>query len=149
MDIKDILDPQIIEVSCKATTKEQAIRELSELLLKAGYISERDGFEKDIYYRETLGQTGIGNYVAIPHGQSKCVLKNGIAIGKFDTEIPWESLDGKGVHLVCLFSVQAGDNSGNEHLKLLALLAGKLAHDEVITQLLNAETKEDLIAAFD
>jgi PTS system fructose-specific IIA component len=148
ISLDEILDRDIMGVHLPGKTKKEAIDVLSRLLLDKGYISEIAGFEKDIYYRETLGITGIGNYVAIPHGQSSSVLRNGIAIGKFDEEIPWESIDGKGVHVVCLFSVQAGDNAGNVHLKMLASLAAQLGKDNVIDALLTAETVDDMVAAF-
>ena len=149
MEIKEILDRKIMAVDLPGSTKANVIDALSQMLLDAGYITELEGFKKDIYYRETLGMTGIGNYVAIPHGQSSCVQKNGIAIGKFANEIPWETHDGKGVRVVCLFSVQAGDNGGNEHLKMLAALAGKLGHDEVIEALLSAKSVDELARAFE
>ena len=50
-------------------TKEEALR-ISQSLLENGNISEEKGFIKDIYDREAEGQTGIGNYLAIPHGKS-------------------------------------------------------------------------------
>lgn len=148
VEIKDILDTRVIAVDLPGATKTEAIDTLAQMLLDAGYITEINGFEKDIYYRETLGQTGIGNYVAIPHGQSSCVVKNGIAVGKFTKEIPWESLDGNGVHVVFLFSVQAGENGGNEHLRMLAKLAGKLGNDRVIEDLLAAQTVQEIVASF-
>lgn len=43
---------------------------------------------------------------------------------------------------------QAGDNSGNQHLKMLSLVAGKLGKKEVVEALLNANTVDDLEAAF-
>lgn len=148
MEIKDIIDTQIMGVDLDANSKEEAINIMSQLLLDAGYIKDIDNYKKDIYYRETLGKTGIGNYIAIPHGQSDSVVKNGIAIGKFKKEIPWESLDDKGVRIVCLFSVQTGDNSGNQHLKMLALIAGKLGNEEVVNKLLTANSVEDIKNAF-
>lgn len=148
MEIKDIIDKNIMATNLEADSKEEAIDKMAHILLNAGYINDVDSYKKDIYYRETLGATGIGDYIAIPHGQSDSVLKNGIAIGKFNNEIPWETLDGKGVKIVCLFSVQSGDNSGNQHLKMLSLVAGKLGKQEVVQKLLNAKTTDDIEDAF-
>ena len=67
---------------------------------------------------------------------------------EFVDSVATETLDGKGVKIVCLFSVQAGDNSGNQHLKMLSLVAGKLGKKEVVEALLNANTVDDLEAAF-
>ncbi|MGI6512584.1 MAG: PTS sugar transporter subunit IIA [Catenisphaera adipataccumulans] len=148
MQIQDILDKKIMAVNLEAKNKDEAINQLSKLLLDAGYIDDLKSYKDDIYYRETLGKTGIGNYIAIPHGLSKSVKKNGIAIGKFNHEIPWETLDGKGVKVVCLFAVQDGDNGGNQHLKMLATIAGKLGNDECVNKLLQARTVEDIENAF-
>lgn len=148
MEIKDIIDTKIMGVDLEGTTKDDAINVMAQILFDAGYINDLQSYKDDIYYRETLGKTGIGNYIAIPHGLSKSVVKNGIAIGKFKNEIPWESIDGKGVRVVCLFSVQDGDNAGNEHLKMLATIAGKLADDDVVQTLLDARTVEDIAEAF-
>lgn len=144
----DILNEEIMAVNLPGTTKEEAIDILANLLKEKNYIRDVSLFKKDIYHRESLGQTGIGNYIAIPHGQSESVLKNGIAIGKFSSEIPWETLDGKGVKIVCLFCVQAGDGRGNEHLKMLATLAGKLGNEEVVNNILKAQTTKELMKAF-
>ena len=144
----DILNEEIMAVNLPGSTKEEAIDTLANLLKEKDYIKDVELFKKDIYHRESLGQTGIGNYIAIPHGQSESVLKNGIAIGKFNNEIPWETLDDKGVKIVCLFCVQAGNGEGNEHLKMLAALAGKLGNEEIVNNILKAQTTEDLMRAF-
>lgn len=144
MNLDEILDENIMGVDLEATTKDEAIQVLSEKLLDEGYISDIENYKKDIYKREEIGQTGIGNYIAIPHGKSKSVLKNGIAIGKFKSEIPWETLDDKGVKIVCLFAVQDEDGGDNTHLKLLSLIAGKLGNDTVVENLLNAKSTVEM-----
>lgn len=146
--LKDIIDERVIEVDIDVSTKEEAIDYLASLLEKNGYVGDKELYIKDIYEREALGKTGIGNYVAIPHGQSSTVLRNGIAIGKLKREIEWETLDDNGVKVVCLFSVSDDADSGKDHLMMLAQLAGKLGNDENIEQLLSAENKEDIVSVF-
>lgn len=148
MSLKDILDEKIIATDLSAETKEQALMLLSQMLLNAEYITDIPSFLKDIYYRESLGATGIGNYIAIPHGQSESVVKNGIAIGKFSQEIPWESLDGKGVQLIFLFSVNVHSDGASNHLKMLAALAGKLGNDDVVDQLLRSSGANEIKQIF-
>ena len=105
MDIKSVLDDRVIDLEMKAENKEEAITYLAEKLKSAGYIADVEEYVADIYLRESQGQTGIGNYVAIPHGKSDSVTQVGIAIGKLDHEIEWETLDGKGVKLIFLFAL--------------------------------------------
>ncbi|GMC11690.1 hypothetical protein L3D_11360 [Enterococcus faecalis] len=92
MEVKDIIDLKTVKTNMNVNTKEEALKELANLLLENGNISDEKGFIKDIYDREAEGQTGIGNYLAIPHGKSAYVKKIGVAIGINSTEIPWESL---------------------------------------------------------
>ncbi|MBV7392356.1 MULTISPECIES: PTS sugar transporter subunit IIA [Enterococcus] len=148
VDLNNILDEKIIAVNLTGSTKAEAITQMAQLLSDQNYISSIPSFEKDIYYRESLGKTGIGNGIAIPHGQSESVIKNGIAIGMFKNEIPWESLDDKPVRIVCLFCVKAGDGGESEHLRMLAALAGKLGNDNVVEQLMSTTTVEEVKQAF-
>ena len=144
MDIKSVLDERIICTELDAVDKEDALKKMIKMLLDAGYIDDAEGFYEDVLLRESQGITGIGNYIAIPHGKSSSVSKVGISIAKLNNEIQWETNDGKGVKVIFLFAV--GDDSENslEHLKLLAQVAGRIASDEAVEQLLNDHSVEDI-----
>lgn len=148
MQVLDVLDERIIDLHAHANNKDEVLTLLSNKLKEAGYIDDVEDFKKDIYYRESLGQTGIGNYIAIPHGKSDSVTKVGIAIAKLDHEIEWETLDGKGVRLIFLFAVSNNTDYARNHMLLLADIARKLGNDEAVEQLLKAETIEELKAVF-
>lgn len=148
MEVKDIIDLNIVKTKMNASTKEEVIRELTTLLHTNNYVNNIEGFMKDIYAREAEGQTGIGNYVAIPHGKSEFVDKIGVAIGINESEIPWESLDGNGAKVIILFAVGNDSEGANSHLKLLSLFARKLGNDEVIEKVVSANNSEDVVRAF-
>lgn len=148
MEVKDIIDLNIVKTNMNVSTKDEVIRELTTLLHTNNYVHDIEGFMKDIYAREAEGQTGIGNYVAIPHGKSEFVDKIGVAIGINESEIPWESLDGNGAKVVILFAVGNDSEGANSHLKLLSLFARKLGNDEVIEKLLLAKNADDVVIAF-
>jgi len=146
MALHNILDRGIIDLKLKGTTKDEILHEMSEKLFENGYIDNVEQFVKDIYVREAEGVTGMGNHIAIPHGKSTAVKKIGIAIGRSQSEIEWESYDDLPVNLIFLFCVSDDDNFANNHLMLLAELAGKLGNDERIAKLQKAKTEEELIA---
>ena len=148
MEVKNIVDIKTIKTKMRSKTKDEALKELTELLLKNEYITDVDGFMKDIYAREAEGQTGIGGYIAIPHGKSNFVKKIGVAIGIIEEEIPWETLDGKGVKGIILFAVGNDNEGAQNHLKLLSLFARKLGNDEVVEKLLQSKKAEDVEEAF-
>ena len=148
MNVNDVLDERVIDLNMKAADKKEAITNLAGKLKNAGYIADVESYVKDIYLRESQGQTGIGHYVAIPHGKSDSVTQVGIAIGKMENEIEWETLDGEGVKLIFLFAVGNDNENAKTHLKLLAEVARNLGNDEAVEQLLSAKTVEDIKAVF-
>lgn len=149
LTLNSILDRKTIVTGLNATNKDEVIESLANKFKNAGYIESVDDFVKAVYEREREGATGIGNHVAIPHGKSKTVKKNGVAIAVLNNEIPWESLDDTGAKVVVLFD--AGDDSegAKEHLKMLSMFAKKLGKDEVIEKLLNAQSADDVVASFE
>ncbi|MCI1666397.1 MAG: fructose PTS transporter subunit IIA [Atopobiaceae bacterium] len=148
MCVADVLDKNIIDMSLDASSKQDALRKMSELLHEAGYVGDVEEFLADILHRETLGETGIGNYIAIPHGQSDSVKSSTICVAKLTHEIEWETLDGKGVKVILLFAVQNDASFAKTHLRMLAGVARRLAKDEVVRQLLAAETSDEVIDCF-
>lgn len=148
MNVREVLDERVIDLQMKAGNKREAITYLAGKLKDAGYIADVDEYVEDIYLRESQGQTGIGNYVAIPHGKSDSVTQVGIAIGKMEDEIEWETLDGNGVKLIFLFAVGNDNENARTHLKLLAEVARTLGNDDAVNALLEAKTVEDLKAVF-
>jgi len=148
MELKKILDSRIVDLHMKVKTKEEALNHLAGLLNKAGYVGDCEQFVADIYLREKEGVTGIGNYIAIPHGKSDSVANVGIAIGKLDKAIKWETLDGKGVKIIFLFAVSNNTEYAQNHMGLLAQIAGKLGNDKAIASLQKVKTFDELVAVF-
>ena len=148
VEVAKIIDPNNIKTNLVGETKDEVLKELATVLLQNHYITDVDGFMADIYAREEEGQTGIGNYIAIPQGKSPDVDRIGVAIGVTENEIPWESLDGKGVKGIILFAVGDDNEGAQEHLKLLSLFARKLGNDEVTEQLIQAKDADEVVAAF-
>ena len=148
MNISNVLDEKIVNLKLKGQNKEEVIEELSDMLLAADYIEDKQNFIKDIYLREDMGMTGIGNFIAIPHGQSDAVKKVGVAIGKTTQEIDWETIDDQGVKLIFLFAVSNDKEYATNHMKLLANLAGKLGNDQAVMKLLESSSFEELRSVF-
>ena len=148
MNLLEVLDERIIDLNLEASDKHEAITKLSEKLKDAGYIDNVEEFVKDIYVREAEGMTGIGNYIAIPHGKSDSVTNIGIAIGRLNKEIEWETLDGKGVKMIFLFCVANDNEFAMNHMRLLAQIAGKLGNDELVEKLKTVKTVKELKELF-
>ncbi len=148
MNLLDVIDARIIDLDINAKDKKQAIVHLSQKLKEANYIADVDEFVEDIYLRESEGMTGIGNHIAIPHGKSDSVTNIGIAIGRLNDQVAWESLDGEGVNLIFLFCVSNNTEYAVNHMKLLAQIATKLGNDQVIEQLQKIKSVTELKEIF-
>ena len=146
--LNDVLDRNTILTNLNANAKDDVIDALARRLREHGYIASVDAFVDAVHEREKEGATGIGNHVAIPHGRSETVNKNGVAIAVLDREIEWESLDDTGAKVVVLFTVGASGDGANEHMRLLSLFARKMAKQEVLDALLKAGTIDEVIGCF-
>ncbi|MCD8795014.1 PTS sugar transporter subunit IIA [Mammaliicoccus sciuri] len=146
MNLIDVLDENTILTELETNNREETLETLVHLFDKEQYIDNPDSFLEAVYKRESEGVTGIGNFVAIPHGKSSSVNKVGIAIGVLKDEVEWPSLDDTGAKVVILLAVGEDNDNSKEHLKLLSLIARKLSNDEVIEQLLNSKNKTEVVA---
>ncbi|WP_302486236.1 PTS sugar transporter subunit IIA [uncultured Megamonas sp.] len=144
MNIEEVLNTNLIVLDMKATTKDEAIKELTEKLYQEKKIINKDLFIKDVYLREKEGQTGLGNHIAIPHGKSDAVQITSIVFGRTNNNLLWESPDNKPVHVVILFAVRNVDKT-TVHLKLLSQVAMALADDETLEKLLTTQDKKEII----
>lgn len=147
MEFTEVLKPETIVTHLNVKDKAEALNAMADLFVNAGIVEDKEQYIKDVYEREAVGETGIGDYIAIPHGKSKAVVTPGVAIAVLDHEIEWESLDGTGAKLVILFAVGADNESAQEHLKLLAMFSKRLGDDAVTGRLMNADTTEDVMEA--
>ncbi|BAN99132.1 FrvA [Pantoea dispersa EGD-AAK13] len=147
MDISRILTPRRVNLALSATSKEEAINELTDLLVSDGAISDRAAFIADVWLREAEGSTGFENHIAIPHGKSSAVKQTTLAIGRTQQDIPWETLDGSQVRCIILFAVRLEDQN-TTHIRLLSQVASALADDEVIARLLAENDPGNIIRLF-
>lgn len=140
-----IFDRNVIDLNMKASTKDEVIRELATLLYKENYLSKLDDFIASVYEREAEGITGMGNNVAIPHGKSDSVMRAGIAIGKTNKMIHWESYDNQPVNFFFLFAVPDDVSGAKLHLQLLSKVAAKLSDDELLNRLKITHSVDEVI----
>ncbi|MFD1671019.1 PTS sugar transporter subunit IIA [Agrilactobacillus yilanensis] len=142
--VKSVFDPKIVDLNINAKTKDEVIKHLAELLVKEGYVTDINAYTEDIYHRESQGITGMGDNIAIPHGKSSAVVKTGLAIGKTNQMIPWESYDEKPVNIIFLFAVADKKSDDKTHLRLLADVATRLGNEETLKQVKQAKDVMEL-----
>jgi PTS system nitrogen regulatory IIA component len=146
MKILDILDKRSIVPEITSRTKEGVLRELVHTLAQTERQINEDRMIEILLERESLGSTGIGEGVAIPHGKSKEVTKILAAFGKSPMGMDFQSLDGKPTHL--FFLLIAPENSAGMHLKALAQISRLMKDQTFRKRLLEARSGEEIQTIF-
>ncbi len=145
MRLTEILKLQNIKVPLVATTKNDAIAELVQLLATNGEITDAKKVLDAVLEREATRTTGIGSGVAIPHG--KCVGTPNLimAVGKPATPIDFQSIDGRPVNVIWLLT-SPPDKTG-PHIIALARIS-RLSTIEKFQQAMRAaKTAQELYDA--
>jgi fructose-specific phosphotransferase system IIA component len=139
MKIMDFLDKKAIAANLKATDKEGIVRELVELLANAGDIKNKEDLVKAVMTRESLGSTGIGQGIGIPHAKTSSVKTLVAAFGLSQSGVNFESLDGEPVYI--FFLLVAPEESAGPHLKALARIS-RMLKDKYFRDLLRKSKDE-------
>ena len=111
-------------IDLKATSKEEALRELVDTLATSPEVTDKEELLNAIFEREKVISTGVGIEVALPHVKIPSVKNFVIAIGRSHKGIDFESLDDKPVYIVVM--IGANDKQAGDFLKVLARLVLKL-----------------------
>lgn len=123
----------------KGQTKDEVLDELVQPLIDNEVIKNKKLLLNTLKQRETLGSTGIGKGVAIPHCRTLTVPDIQIVVGLSKSGVPYESVDQEPVHLFFLIIAPPKEESCL-YLPILGALVEKLNDDKIRKQLL--ETKE-------
>ena len=130
----------------KATTQEEAIKEMANLEVKQGVVNNEEEFIKSIWAREKESTTGIGEGIAMPHARNKYINRAAVLFAKSPKGIDYKALDGQPVHLFFMITAPAG--ADNTHLQALAKLSSLLINPDVVNALKAATTPEEVIDIF-
>ena len=125
--ITDYMSEELVSLDLKAKNKDEALKELSDLIGKSNKIEVKEGIYKALLERENLGSTGIGKGVAIPHAKTDAAQGLTIAFGVSRDGIDFKSLDKEKVKIFFVFASPFKDSQ--VYLKVLARIS-RLIRDE-------------------
>lgn len=128
------------------TTKEEAIRELVEVISSAEQIVDKDRFLHALLERERILSTGVGLGVAVPHAKMDAVTDFVIAVGRSQQGIEFDALDAKPVHIVVM--IGASEEQKDNYITVLAKVMSILKKDQARKQVMEAKTSEEILKVF-
>jgi PTS system nitrogen regulatory IIA component len=141
--LANLIAPERI-VDLKATTKNEALRELFEVIETAPEVTNGNAFEESVLEREKILSTGIGLEFAVPHVKIPSVKNFVMAIGRCKAGIDFDALDGKPVKIILL--IASSDEQREDFLKLLAKIVLLFKEEAFRKKVLRAKDAEEVIA---
>lgn len=128
MQLSEILKPGAVRAIGQVTSKKRLFQELAELA-HAEYGLNASEVLDALQERESLGPTGVGQGVALPHARLHGLDK---VVGMFirlEKPLDFDAVDRQPVDLI--FALLAPETSGVDHLKALALVSRTLRDAEL------------------
>lgn len=119
--LSDLLTSARVKVPLEATTKDELLRELVDVLVSDRCVQDPDDVLVVVRQREEVLSTGIGNGVAIPHGKSGACSELTVAAGVTREPVEFDALDGEPVRLVFLLVGPA--SAAGAHIKALSRIS--------------------------
>ena len=144
MKMYDILLKEAIRIKIKAANKKQILQDIASVASEHVGIPNMN-IAKSLQQRETLGPTGIGNGVAIPHVKIKGLTKIHGFFSSLERPIDFESADKQPVDLIFTLLAPENDN-GTEHLKALAMVSRFFSDKDIRSKLRSSINTESLFA---
>lgn len=126
MKISDILLPEAVYSPLRVHSKKRLFQEISQATADR-LLMQPETVLSVLMERETLGPTGVGHGVAIPHGRLEGLDRVVGLFFRMETPVDFDSVDRMPVDLV--FALLAPAEAGAEHLKALASVS-RLLRDE-------------------
>ena len=132
MNFSDLLKPNAVKVLAGVSSKKRLIHDIADLA-EAAYGIGAAGAVEALMERESLGPTGVGQGVALPHARVPGLED---VVGTFillEKPIDFEAVDRQPVDVV--FGLFAPEDAGVEHLKALALVSRTLREASICKKL--------------
>ena len=146
MRLREFFAPGTVRLALQSATRDDVLRELVGLLDVSDVSAET--LLRALERRESLGSTGVGRGVAIPHCRSAVVNRVRLAYGHRAEGIEYQSIDGKPVQDFFLI-VAPPDEAVNMYLPVLGRIAQFAKEADVPTRLATLTDPDQFLALLD
>ena len=132
MELNTLLSPAAVRVLPGITSKKRLFQEIGEILSLSRDLSAGRVFDA-LQERETLGPTGVGHGIALPHARLPDLDEVCGVFVRLDKALDFDAVDRQPVDLV--FALFAPEEAGVDHLKALALVSRTMRDQGLCTKL--------------
>jgi len=145
MNLADIILPEHTFIGVSAATKWRALQAMAEKAGKAFAIEEQP-IIRALESRESLGSTGIGNGIAVPHAAIPGMTNPRGLLIRFAQPLDFEAIDD--INTDIAFMLLFGENNRGEYLNVLAAIARRLQSPGVLESMRKARSADELYSDF-
>lgn len=132
MQLSEIIRPGAVRSLSQVTSKKRLFQELADVA-QAEYGLNATEVLDALQERESLGPTGVGNGVALPHARLHGLQEVVGLFIRLDKPLDFDAVDRQPVDLV--FGLLAPETGGVDHLKALALVSRTLREGDLRNKL--------------
>lgn len=132
MELSQILAPGAVRIISHLTSKKRLFQEIGEMMAAVHGLNASvavDGIQE----RESLGPTGVGHGIALPHARLQELDRIIGVFLRLEKPLDYDSVDRQPIDLV--FALFAPKDSGVDHLKALALVSRTMRDAAVVAKL--------------
>ncbi len=146
MKILDYLPKETILTRLKATDKKGVLEELAIPIAMATQTNSGE-IAKVLMERESLGSTGIGGGIGIPHGKMQGLKSLVIGVGISPEGVEFDAMDNKPTHI--FFVILTPEESAGLHLVVLARISKMLKEETFKKKIMSSKSPEEVIKAIE
>lgn len=142
----DLFTMEVIKVGLTAKDKPGVLRELLQILIDAGKVTDGDAVLDALLKREALQSTGLEAGIAVPHAKTTAVGSLTLAIGIAPEGIDFDAIDHQPSKL--FFLMLAPPDKSGPHIEALAEIARMSRSRAFISSLIAARSPKEVMELF-
>jgi nitrogen PTS system EIIA component len=142
MHLADFYSPDAITTDLRGTSKDEILTSLVALLGLDQPAS--DTLVRMLQRRETLGSTGVGRGIAIPHCRALVINRLRLAYGHHRAGVDYQAIDNRPVHDFFLIVAPPLEIS-NQYLPILGKIAQFAKDADIPARLARLESADDFL----
>ncbi len=144
MPLASLIRPELVFAQIRGSGPADVLRFFARQIASCERLAEADVL-KGLEERESLGSTGIGGAVAIPHCRVKGLREAILAVGVSPAGVPYEAADGKPVRL--FFVIVSPKSDPKQNLRFLSAISRWVRQDGNVEKVVALESADDILAA--
>lgn len=147
MKLSSLVHPKLVKCGISAQTKDQALRELVEVLTAHEPSLGAEEILQSLAERERLGPFSMGKGAAFPHARTEKVKDFTVVIGTSPQGIEFKAPDGLKIRVIVLFVIPK--KHSNLYLHALAQFLSIFANESLASRVIHAQNGDELVGALD